>query len=140
LRESRTRASPGHVSWHMTVHDDSMGQKKTLWRTFRWTFLAALAIAVVYFSLGHWRLFPNHSWNIPGFLILATAQPWSSLWFDQMPVLGRALGFELRNALTVVVIPLGFALNCAVATTVVVWLWHRTRGIMTGRDINANAS
>jgi hypothetical protein len=117
-----------------------MATKKALSQMVRTVFLTTLALSVSYFALGHWRMLPNHTWNVPGFLMLLAAEPWSSLWFGQSVVMGRILGFELRNALTVAVISFAFALNCTLVFTAVVCLWRWTRSMKSGTGEMDNAS
>ena len=76
------------------------------------TFLGAMGLSVVYFALSHWRVFNDPNWDIPGFLSLAAAMPWSTWWFSYH-VSWATARLGVRNALTVLVIPLGFAVNCA---------------------------
>jgi hypothetical protein len=106
---------------------------------FRRGFLAALALSVPYFALHHWRVFEDPAWNIPGFFALAAAMPWSTWWFSYQRDLAHVLGWELRNALTVAVVPLAFALNCASVLTVVTGIWCRLRATPSNNKV-ANAS
>lgn len=91
------------------------------------TFLCVLLVALVYFSLSHWRVFQANNWNIPGFLMLVGAMPWSGWWFDYMNDVSRSYGWSVRNAVSVVVVPLGFATNCAAVVTGLVWLFRKAR-------------
>ena len=104
-------------------------------RTFLWT----MVLSVIYFALHHWRVFQDPDWNIPGFLVLAAGMPWSSWWLSYQRELGQLMGWELRNALTVVIVPLGFAVNCAGVITAATGLWRKLRTAYA-KDTISNAS
>lgn len=59
--------------------------------------------------------------------MLMIANPWSSIWFDHSIAVGKLVGFELRNAITVLLVPIFFAFNVAMVVTLVAWVWRITR-------------
>lgn len=56
--------------------------------------------------------------------MLMIASPWSSAWVGQGVAVGKLIGFELRNAITVLLVPMFFAFNVATVVTLVAWVWR----------------
>lgn len=72
--------------------------------------------------------------------MLVGAMPWSGWWFDYMNEVSRSYGWSVRNAVSVAVVPLGFATNCAVVVTGLVWLSRKVRRPTTMPPGEPNAS
>src|ERR1043166_7900645 len=107
---------------------------------FARAFVYAFFIALLYYSLSYWRVFQSTRWNIPGFAMLAAAMPWSAWWFSYMNEFGHEYGWAARNAMSVVVIPAGFAVNCAAMVTIAVWLFRKVRPPKALTPSETNAS
>jgi hypothetical protein len=72
-----------------------------------------------------WR-WPNDA-NIPGFLMMLMAQPWSTLAYSFQPEMEAALGEPIRYLVTAIVVALGFALNVTATLWLVVSISRKVR-------------
>ena len=97
----------------------------------RLVFFACAIVCSLYISAWHtfrelgWRL-PNDA-NIPGFLMMVMAQPWSTLAYSFQPEMEAALGEPIRYLVTAIVVALGFALNVTATLWLVVSISRKVR-------------
>jgi len=98
--------------------------------------LALAAAAIVYIPAllhafaDHFQLLSGSTWHLAGFLIAQGGEPWNTLWADCGIVLGKLLGFGVRDALSIILVPGFAAANAALLVflpAVAMRLWHGTQ-------------
>lgn len=91
---------------------------------FARTFLAAFAVTLLYFAVAYWRM-EDPFLQLPGLLIISGSMPWPSVWLDH--------ALELRNVISIVLIPAAFSVNAAIVISSLVTLFHMTAGMSDPR-------
>jgi hypothetical protein len=96
-------------------------------KVFARTFLCAFVPALVFSICDNLSLFTSKKWNLLGYVMVMMADPWGTFWSQQGIAMGELLGFSLRDAMTVVLLPLFLAANLAIVVSVVAWIWRMIR-------------